>query len=245
MTIDQLPALASGAGQCLVPVSKDGADYKAKFVELTGAGADLGAGIDIPSGANIDSYLDDGTYRVASATIAASLAGAAPTTSSGFKLFVLTQNVNYKWQIAILNQTSAPILKRWYNSGTFGPWIRSLDESDFPVAIANGGTGATTVAGIKAALGIDGALFKFTNISTGASLMPIGNARRGVLVTAGPSANDKSLHIFSSTTGGTMTVSTVFPGSNITVSGDSSGGLSIVNGGQNQITAFALYVSGA
>ena len=242
MTIDQLTTLLDASGTVYLPVSKNGGDYKLPVSDIVSV-FQLGAGTAVSTG-DLDTYLTPGTYTVADAATAANITN-GPTTMSGYKFLVcqIAGYTTYLAQIAVLNNTAADIMVRRYNSSTWSSWEKVLTTAA-PVPIANGGTGATTVAGIKSALGIDGALFKFSNISTGAYLMPIGNAMRGVLVTGGPSANDKSLHIFSSTTSGAMTVSTVFPGSNITVSGDNSGRLSITNGGSNQITAFALYVSG-
>lgn len=246
MTIDQLPTLPSGSGASLVPVSNNGADYKANFVELTGAGADLGAGIDISTGDDLDTYLDDGTYRCASVTVAASLSN-APTTAGGFKLYVLTQNSNYKWQIAIGNQTDSPIFKRRYTAGTWESWKKLLDETYLPLSAANGGTGVTSLGALKTALGLN---FSFTAVNINANstyLFNVGNTMRGILVTSGPSSEDKNLYVFASTSGGVTSLNAINTsgGTNIVANGGTGGNITIQNNGANQITVFTIRVSGA
>lgn len=244
MTIDQLTTLLDASGTVYLPVSKNGGDYKLPVSDIVSV-FQLGAGTAVSTG-DLDTYLTPGTYTVADAATAANITN-GPTTLSGYKFLVcqIAGYTTYLAQIAVLNNTAADIMVRRYNSSTWSSWEKVLTTAA-PVPVQNGGTGVTSLSAIASALGIGGLTVKLQNISANyTSLVPFGNAMRGVLVTAGPSANDKSLHIFSSTVGGAMTVSTVFPGSNITVSGDNAGRLSIGNGGQNQITAFALYVQGS
>ena len=213
---------------------------------FVGVPFNLNPGIDVPSNADMDDYIDDGTYRVASAAVAATIAN-APTTASGFNFIVKTQNANYKWQIAILNQTNAPILKRWYNNGSFGAWIACVDESYFPLSAANGGTGVTSLGALKAALGLNFG-FNAVNINANSTyIFNVGNTMRGILVTSGPSTDDKNLYVFASTTGGVTSLNTIntFGGTNIVANGGTDGNITIQNNGANQITVFTIRVSGA
>lgn len=89
--------------------------------------------------------------------------------------------------------------------------------------------------------------FQSVNIASsgGVGTISVGTTKRGILITSGPSVNDKSMTIFASTTAGTLSFATAFAGSNITVSSSTSGVIRIANSGANYISAFVILTSGA
>ena len=168
------------------------------------------------------------------------------------------RKITYQDAIASSASNASPLMNGTASPGTSKLYSRynhvhPTDTSRAPAAwftdgalqVSHGGTGTTTLSGLKAAMLIPGIQFEYININSGATgALVEGNIQRGILVTAGPSVNDKSMHIFATTATGTTSITTVLAGTNVTVTGTAGGELDIANSGANQITAFVLHCSG-
>ena len=111
-----------------------------------------GAGAEIPSSANLNQYTTPGTYRVPNAGTAATISN-GPVSNAGYRLDVFaTSTSGYLMQRALVNGGTEMLRYYNYGSSTWTPWVTLLTSAD-TIPIAQGGTGATTAAAARTALG--------------------------------------------------------------------------------------------
>lgn len=110
-------------------------------------------GTSIPANSNLDDYTTAGNYYVGSGSVAVDITN-TPVTSAGYKLTVIcASSSSYVRQIAIVNNTS-DIYIRAKKASAWSAWGCLLDTTSLPISVANGGTGATTPAAARTALGV-------------------------------------------------------------------------------------------
>lgn len=90
----------------------------------------------VPSGADLNTYTTPGAYRIATASIAASLVNAPPYTVSGFRLIVSGMSGTAGVvQFAIFNHVSNPMWSRVQNNGgNWGEWNQFFHTGNQPTA---------------------------------------------------------------------------------------------------------------
>ena len=123
-----------------------------------GSAADIHAisnlqGEEIPANADLDSYTTPGSYYAVQAT--AATVTNCPVTDYHFRLEVIrTAGSNsYLLQIVMTAASVGRVYARRRYGGTWYSWGRFINEAnDFPVSVANGGTGQTTLQAAMDAL---------------------------------------------------------------------------------------------
>ena len=118
----------------------------------------------IPVDSNIDDYYLPGTYKVSSNASAATMIN-LPVLNAGV-LYVrsgvggdISASSTYKYIVQEYMTYNGYLYTRKGDSGsstsvTWGNWYRYITTSSLPLSVANGGTGATTPAAARTALGV-------------------------------------------------------------------------------------------
>lgn len=136
------------------------------------------------------------------------------------------------------------------DTGPRGPQGPAGTSIDLPVAIANGGTGATTAAGAKDALGIDGLTLRTLELpSLGSATIKFYSVANALIMCTGPSSSLYGSFVYNAYgTGGTQRahIAELQKGSQLTYtindeSSDNSNGVTITNANTN--TSNTCYVS--
>lgn len=115
---------------------------------------DCNNGTEIPDNSDLNDYTTPGTYFVSSATHAATITN-TPRTDAGYKLVVSYKaNSGTLLQFVFLNGASNNIGVRYLNLSTWGAWRWIPYSASLGVLdIEHGGTGSTTAADARTALG--------------------------------------------------------------------------------------------
>lgn len=141
------------ASEDILPVAKGGTNASEAGEALKNLNAyDLDRGAEIPEGADLDDYTENGVYYCNGSARAATLQN-CPITNCNFKMIVQRTGVStYVHQTIIAGHKNALVYMRtkapdWQN------WYENISTAK-TVAIANGGTGATSASGARDNLGL-------------------------------------------------------------------------------------------
>ena len=116
-----------------VPITKGGTDATDAITAAANLGVISGKNLteteyEIANNTDLDTVTTVGAYRIASASVAASLTNAPPITNAGFRLHVIHTTTSAGFvQMAIYNNTVPTIYARVCgSSGTWGSWAKVL-----------------------------------------------------------------------------------------------------------------------
>ena len=219
-----------GSIEGIVPIDHGGTGAttaKAALKELKAFDLDIGE--TRPAGSDLNDYTTVGVYCCNNNTTASSLVN-APAVGAGFKLIVMHAGNSAQIRQILVVSGANGVQQRYRNSSNdWGAWKKFILESDFPLSVANGGTGATTPETALANLGLGGLKFKSPAVSNGAtSTHVVGSYAHGVFFSTCPTSGGNGAYIFHTASSGNFTITPITQGSGLTVSG-SGGTLSVTN----------------
>lgn len=179
-------------------------------------------GTTITSNTDLDTLTTFGIYRAATSTIVSSLVNTPSGLLQGFKMVVMSVRASAYIMQHIHEWGTG---NEWKRFGTFDedvwtytPWVQVA--AAFPIPVGNGGTGATTVDGVKEALDMTQFHVKYVPAGPASSdTITVGNAAKGIIICSGSNASSKGLYIFNTTTSGSFNMQTVVSASDVTISG--------------------------